>query len=120
MDLKTELQYLHDKLENIDLFRLNFHFLPALRGLINTNGVHAGFTHDVKVELSKIQDEAVINRFGKEPAAVYRDIDITRAAHDFFYATVITYRAIGTKQESSVAKYQGVRLAKAKIILDSL
>jgi hypothetical protein len=42
------------------------------------------------------------------------------AAHDFFYATMITYNAIGTKQEASVAKYQGVRLAKAKKVLDLL
>lgn len=120
MNLTAELQYLHDKLAKVDLVRLNLYFLPTLRAFIKSNGTHMGQLHGVRVELSNMQDEAVKNRFGKEVAAVCKDIDITWAAYDFFYATTIIHNAIGTKQEANVAKYQGVRLAKAKKVLDLL
>lgn len=120
MNLTAELQYLHDKLAKVDLVRLNLYFLPALRGFIKTNGTLTGFQHDIQFELSKMQDEAVINRYGKEISAMCNDIDITRAAHDFFYGTMITHNAVGTKQEANVAKHQGIRIAKAKKVLDLL
>jgi hypothetical protein len=120
MNLTAELQYLYDKIVKVDIIRHDIYLLNSLRGFINSGCNHQGFRHDIEVSLGKVQDEAVKNRYGKELIAQCKDIDISHAAHDFFYGTMIVYQAIGTKQEANVAKYQGVRIAKAKKVLDLL
>lgn len=120
MNLTSELQYLHDKIANVDVVKLNLYLLNALRLLIKSGGTHRGAQHDVQGELGRCQEEARINRYGKAIEAQCKDIDILYCANEFYYATMLTHNAIGTKQEASVAKHQGVRIAKAKKVLDLL
>lgn len=120
MNFAAELQYLYDKIVKVDIIRHDIYLLNSLRAFINSGCNHQGFLRDIQVSLGKVQDEAVKNRYGKELIAQCKDIDITRSAHDFFYGTMIINNAVGTKQEANVAKYQGVRIAKAKKVLDLL
>ena len=120
MNLAAELQYLHDKLANVDIIKSNLYLLPSLRGFIKSGCKHEGFKFDIQSSLGRVQDEAVVNRYGKELKAHQSDIDITYSAHDFFYGTMLTYNAIGTKQEANVAKFQSARIKKAKSVLDLL
>lgn len=120
MNLKTELQYLHDKLATVDVVKLNLYLLPGLRMFINTDCTHRGARHNVETELGRCQEEARINRYGKCMEAQLKDLDILYCANEFYYATMITHNAIGTKQEVNVAKHQSNRIEKAKKVLDLL
>ena len=120
MNLKAELQYLHDKICKVDIVRLDIYLLNSLRGFINSNCGHLGFKHDLEGSLGEVQEEARTNRYGKEIAAVCKDLDILYCANEFYYATMLINNAIGTKQEANVAKHQGLRIAKAKKVLDLL
>jgi hypothetical protein len=120
MNLAAELQYLYDKIVKVDIVRHDIYLLNSLRSFINSRCEHQGHRHDVEVSLRKIQDEARINRYGKEITAQCKDIDIAYYTNEFYHATMLINNAVGTKQEANVAKYQGVRIAKAKKVLDLL
>lgn len=120
MNLKAELQYLYDKLAGVDVVKLDLYLLNSLRGFINSGCTHQGFRYDLEQSLGKCQEEARINRYGKEMSAQIKDLDILYCANEFYYATMLTHNAIGTKQEANVAKHQGVRIAKARKVLDLL
>jgi hypothetical protein len=120
MNLKAELQYLHDKIAKVDVVKQNLHLLPALSLLIKNGQPHRGAQHGVETELGRCQEEARTNRYGKEIAAVCKDLDILYCANEFYYATMITHNAIGTPLADKVAKNQEVRIAKAKKVLDLL
>jgi hypothetical protein len=120
MNLKAELQYLHDKIAKVDVVKLNLYLLPALRLIIKNGRPQRWAQHDVEKELGRCQDEARVNRYGKEMAAQIKDLDILYCANEFYYATMITHNAIGTPLADKVAKNQEVRIAKAKKVLDLL
>lgn len=120
MNLTTELQYLYDKIAKVDVVRLDIYLLNSLRGFIKSGCGHSGFKHDLEWSLGKCQEEARVNRYGKEMAAQLNDLDILYCANEFYYATMLTHNAIGTKNADLIAKHQGVRIAKAKKVLDLL
>ncbi len=120
MNLKAELQYLYDKIAKVDVVRLDIYLLNSLRGFINSNCGHPGFKHDLEWSLGKCQEEARVNRWGKDIHAQCKDMDILYCANEFYYATMLAHNAIGTKQEANVAKHQGVRIEKARKVLDLL
>lgn len=120
MNLTTELQYLHDKLVKVDVARLDIYLLNSLRGYIKSGCGHPGFKHDFEWSLGKCQEEARVNRYGKEMFAQVKDLDIFYCANEFYYATMLTHNAIGTKNQDIIAKNQSVRIVKAKKVLDIL
>ena len=119
MNLVAELQYLYDKLAKVDVAKSNHYLLDGLRLLISQPN-HIGYRHGFEYELDHCQEVARINRHGKCIELQCKDIDIFHYASEFYYATMLTYIAIGTKQEANVAKNQGVRIEKAKKVLDLL
>lgn len=52
MNFKEELQYLYDKIQSVDIVRLDIYFLNSLRGFINSNCTHQGFKHDLELTLN--------------------------------------------------------------------
>lgn len=116
----SELNYLHDKLRNVDIVKLNLYLLPSIRGYIISGCVHQGCKHGIEYELMKIADDARTNRYGKCFESHLKDIDITMAANDFYDATLISCNVVGTKNELKVIKFQEPKIIKAKKVLDLL